>query len=139
MISNSVTHLQSYTNTAIAENSGNSARLPTSNAVISASSANIVASNDECFMMFHNVLKVFHDLLLMVHNVLRSITMFYMCFMMFNNVLCLASRRTIGDRTAVDRLRDSDNAAACRIGDNSAGIGDNSAEIVDIAATVIRR
>ena len=55
---------------------------------------------------------------------------------MFNNVLwCLASRATIGDRAAVDRLRDHDNAAG--IGDNSAEIGDGAAGIVDIAANVI--
>ena len=73
-------------------------------------------------------------------------TMFYgvsQCFTMFNNVLlCLASRATIGDGAATDRLRDRDNVAG--IGDNSAEIGDNSAEIgdgaagiVDIAANVI--
>ena len=44
-------------------------------------------------------------------------------------------RRRIGDRTAADRLRDSDNAAG--IGDNSAEIGDGTAGIVDIAANVI--
>ena len=54
---------------------------------------------------------------------------------MFNNILCLASRATIGDRAANDRLRDRDNAAG--IGDNSAGIGDNSAEIGDDAAGII--
>ena len=94
--------------------------------------------------------RVFRDVLLVVHNVLRCITMFYMCFMMFNNVLlCLASRATIGDGAAADRLRDRDNVAgigdnSAEIGDNSAEIGDNSAEIgdgaagiVDIAANVI--
>ena len=54
---------------------------------------------------------------------------------MFNNVLCLASRATIGDRAAADRLRDRDNAVG--IGDNSAEIGDGAAGIVDIAANVI--
>ena len=55
---------------------------------------------------------------------------------MFNNVLlCLASRATIGDGTAADRLRDRDNVAG--IGDNSAEIGDGAAGIVDIAANVI--
>ena len=55
---------------------------------------------------------------------------------MFNNVLwCLASRATIGDRAAADRLRDRDNAEG--IGDNSAEIGDGAAGIVDIAANVI--
>ena len=76
MISNSVTHLRSYTNSAIADIAGNSAPiLPvtpldcradisassadivTSNdlraiADVSASSADIVASNDDCFPMF---------------------------------------------------------------------------------------
>ena len=44
-------------------------------------------------------------------------------------------RRRIGDRAAVDSLRDRDNAAG--IGDNSAEIGDGAAGIVDIAANVI--
>ena len=53
--------------------------------------------------------RVFHDVsqcfkyFMMFHNVL-SISW---CFTMFNNVLwCLASRATIGDRAATDRLRD---------------------------------
>ena len=55
---------------------------------------------------------------------------------MFNNVLlCLASRATIGDGAAADRLRDRDNVAG--IGDNSAEIGDGAAGIVNIAANVI--
>ena len=56
---------------------------------------------------------------------------------MFNNVLCLASRTTIGVAVsaAADRLMDRDNAAG--IGDNSAEIGDGAAGIVDIAANVI--
>ena len=54
---------------------------------------------------------------------------------MFNNVLfCLASRATIGDGAAADRLRDRDVAG---IGDNSAEIDDGAAGIVDIAANVI--
>ena len=67
---------------------------------------------------------------------------------MFNNVLwCLEEShndrgRRIGEREAVDRLRDRDNAAgigdnSAEIGDNYAEIGDNSAGIVDIAANVI--
>ena len=36
----------------------------------STSSADIVALNGECFMMFHNVLRVFHDVLLVVDDVL---------------------------------------------------------------------
>ena len=94
------------------------------NADVSASSADSVASNDECFM-FHIVLRVFHDVLLVVHYFLRCITMFYV----FHNVLlCLTMfseshnerRRRISNRAAADRLRDLDNATG--IGDNSAGI-----------------
>ena len=47
----------------------------------------------------------------------------------------VASRATIGDRAAADRLRDRNNAAG--ITDNSAEIGDDAAGIVDIAANVI--
>ena len=54
---------------------------------------------------------------------------------MFKNVLCLASRATIGDHAAADRLRDRDNAAG--IGDNSAEISDNSAEVGDCAAGIV--
>ena len=56
---------------------------------------------------------------------------------MFNNVLCLASRATIGVAASApaDRLRDRDNSA--EIGDNSAEIGDGAAGIVDIAANVM--
>ena len=65
-MSNSVTHLQSYTNTAIANIARNStpgadiavlnAGSAASSADVTASGANVVASNCECFMMFHNVL-----------------------------------------------------------------------------------
>ena len=56
---------------------------------------------------------------------------------MFNNVLCLASRATIGVAASApaNHLRDRDNSA--KIGDNSAEIGDGAAGIVDIAANVI--
>ena len=63
---------------------------------------------------------------------------------MFNNVLCLASRATIGVTASVpaDRPRGRDNAArignnSAEIGDNSAEIGDNSAEIGDGAAGIV--
>ena len=66
------------------------------------------------------------------------------CFTMFNNVLCLASRATIGVAASAtaDRLRDRDNAAGigdnfAEIGDNSTEIGDGAAGIVDIAVNVI--
>ena len=59
MISNSVTHLRSYTNSAIADIASNdlpsiadaaapNADVSTLSADVSASSANIVASNEEC-------------------------------------------------------------------------------------------
>ena len=66
MISNSITHLQSYTNSTIADTSGNSVRAQISprrapNAThVSASRADIVASNGECSVMFH-ILIVFPD------------------------------------------------------------------------------
>ena len=63
---------------------------------------------------------------------------------MFNNVLCLASRATIGVAASAptDRLRDRDNSAeicnnSAEIGDGAAGIGDGATGIVDIAANVI--
>ena len=81
MISNSVTHLRSYTNSAIADIVAlNDLRAiadvaaPNADADDSASSADIVASNDECFVMFYNVLRVFHDVLLVVHDVSQCFT-----------------------------------------------------------------
>ena len=105
MISNSVTHLQSYTNSDIAGNSAPispvtpcerrrlraerrrlrmialspNADVSTSSADVSASSADIVASNEECFKMFHNVLSVSWCFT----SGSRCFTMFYMCFLMF--------------------------------------------------------
>ena len=129
-ISNSVTHLWSYTNSAIA---GNSARSPTSprrapTSRIERRCLRIerpprdrrcrypkrrrlhIECRYRCIKLrvFHNVLRVFHYVLLVVHNVLRCITMFHMCFMLFNNVLCLESRAMIGvaASAAADRLRD---------------------------------
>ena len=104
-ISNSVTHLRSYTNSAIAGNSAPispvtprdrrrrradvsassadvaapNADVSTSSADVSASSANIVALNDDYFMMFHNVLSVSWCFT----SGSLCYTMFYMCFMMF--------------------------------------------------------
>ena len=85
-ISNSVTHLRSYTNTGIfdivtnstpgADHATPSANITVPNADVA---ADIVASNGECFMMFykwftmfymfHNVLQVFHDVLWVFHHV----------------------------------------------------------------------
>ena len=100
MISNSLTHLQSYTNSAIA---GNSA----------ASSADSVTSNGECFMMFHNVLRVFHDVLrvfhnvlLVVHNVLQHYTMYHKVLQVFHDVLlCFNKRFTMFSESRNDRHR----------------------------------
>ena len=38
--------------------------------MVAVPSADVSASNAECFMMFHIVLRVFHDVLLVVHDVL---------------------------------------------------------------------
>ena len=57
---------------------------------------------------------------------------------MFNHVLrCLVNCAMIGigDRAAINRLRDRDNVA--EIGNNAAEIGDDAAGIVDIAKKVI--
>ena len=105
MISNSVTHLRSYTKFAITDITRNfvqyhqklcaGADVCVPSADLSASSADIVASNGECFVMFDNVLRV-------VHNVSRCITMFYKCFMIFYYVLgCLVSRTMIGIASSV--------------------------------------
>ena len=107
MISNSVTHLRSYTNSAIAENSA--PILPVSphdrrHLHIERRYRHIEWQVFECFMLFHNVLRVFHDVLLVVHDVLlvvhdvsQCFTCVSWCFTMFNNVLwSLASRATIG-------------------------------------------
>ena len=117
MISNSVTHLRSYINSAIAGNSmpisprdrraerrrlridlpSNAdivasndlraiANVAAPNADVSTSSANIVASNNEYFMMFHNVLRVFHDVLLVVYDVSQCFTCVLLCLPMFYDV-----------------------------------------------------
>ena len=142
MISNAVTYLRSYTNTAITKNSTPILLVTPCNrrrrrADVSASSADIVASNDKCFLMFHNVLRVFHDALLVVHDVILCITMFYMfhdvllCLTMFSKS-CNNRRPPQGSR---QRLRDRDNTAG--IGDNSAEISDDATWIVDITTKVI--
>ena len=115
MISNSVTHLRSYTNSAITDIAANSAPISPvtprdrraerqrlrikrrclpmipSSADVSAWSADIIALNDKCFMMFHNVLRVFRDVLLVVHDSgSRCFTMYHNVLQLFHNVLlCL--------------------------------------------------
>ena len=64
-ISNSVRHLQSFTNTATAKNTAMSADITTPSLVITAPSSNV-----SC------------------HWSLECFTVFYECFMMFNDVLC---------------------------------------------------
>ena len=103
MISNSVTHLRSYTNYAIADIAGNSTtispvtprdrQVPTSPHRAQTSSHQMTSvswcftSGSQCFTMYHNVSQCF--------------TCVSWCFTMFNNVLwCLASRATIGDNSA---------------------------------------
>ena len=73
MISNSVTHLRSYTNSAI---TGNSA--PISPVTLHNRRLCIERRYRRIeWRAFHNVLRMFHDVLLVVHDVLRCITMFY--------------------------------------------------------------
>ena len=133
MISNSVTHLQNYTNTAIADSSAPISPVTQRDR----RRLRIERWYRRMEWVFLDVSHCFKSVLLVVHEVLRCITMFYMYFIMFYYVLwCLASRATIGGTTSAtaDRLRDRDNAAG--ISDNSTGIGD-AAGIVDIAANVI--
>ena len=69
----------------------------------------------------------------MFYDVPQCFTSVSWCFTMFDNALwCLASRATIGDRAAADRIKER----TARIGDNSAEIGDDAAGIVDMAAKV---
>ena len=154
MISNSVIHLQSYTNSAIADISAQIspetlilprhvsaliADIAVPSADVSTSTADIVALSGECssvlwcFTSCSWCFTTFHD-------VSQCFTSVSWCFTMFNNVLwCLVRCTTIGigDCAADDRLRDHDNAV--RIGDNSAEIGDDAAGIVDIPTKEIPR
>ena len=110
-----ITHLKSYTNTAITDIAGNSLLVSPETPRerrclrIECRYRRMEWRVFVCLMMFHNVLRVFHD-------VLR----------------CLASRATIriGDSVAADR----DTAG---IADDSADIGNDAAWIVNIAAKMI--
>ena len=154
MISNSVTHLRSYTNSAIADIAGNSARAPMSPcrspmsprrspmsphrapiANVSTSSADIVASNGGV-RVFCDVLRVFHNVLLVVRDVLRRFTMYHNVLQVFYDVLrCIVSRATIGIAASATTRP----PIAAGIGDNSAGIGDDAAGIGDNSAKVLSR
>ena len=118
MISNSVTHLRSYTNTAIADIAGNSAPISPETLpkrwCCHAKRRCLRIKHRYCrikWRVFHDILLVVHDVLLVVHNVLWCIKMFYSvswCFTMFSNVLrCLASHATIsiGDLQSPQELR----------------------------------
>ena len=160
MMSNSVTQLRSYTNSAIADIAENSSpispltlrnrRAERRRLRIERQYRCIKWRVFKCFVMFHNVLLVVHDVLLVVHDVSQCFTCvswcftcvswcFWFtcvswCFTMFNNILwCLASRATIGDRTNATGIGDN----SAEIGDNSAEIGDDAAGIINIAAKVI--
>ena len=96
--------------------------------VWSALSANIVASNGECFVMFHNVLRVFHDVLRVFHDVLRVFHVLLVVydvlwhFMLYHNVLqvfhdvllcftMFSESRNDWHRRPHGRLRDCDKAS----------------------------
>ena len=115
MISNSVTHLRSYTNSAIADIAENSA--PISPVTPRDRRRRRVERRWLRIERRYRHIEwwVFDDVLLLFHNIIQCITMFYMCFIMFYYVLCLASRATIGDRAAADCLRDRDNAQGSAI------------------------
>ena len=99
MISNSVTHLWIYTNTAIVDIVENSAAISPKtpnerrycHAVrrclrIECQYHRIKWQVFECSMMFHNVLRVFHDVLLVVHNVLQVFDDVLLCLTKFYDV-----------------------------------------------------
>ena len=69
MIRKSVTHLRSYSNTAIAGTPRRYRRAKRRCLRIDRQYRRIEWQVFECFMMFHNVLIVFHDVLLVVHDV----------------------------------------------------------------------
>ena len=150
MISNSVTDLRSYTNSAIANVARNSA--PISPVTphdrrrrqserrrrrIERRRVRIEQRRLRIERRYYCIeWRVFQDVLFVswcFSSGSRCFTCFtcVSCFTMFNNVLwCLASRTTIGIAASApgDHLRDRD---------NSAEIGDGAAGIVDITANVI--
>ena len=107
MISNSVTHLWSYTNSAIADIAGNSAPIsqetPRERRCCRAERQCCRAKRRclrierryhcierrvfECFVMFHNVLRVFHDVSQCFKSVSWCFTSSSRCFTTFHNVL----------------------------------------------------
>ena len=106
MISNSVTPLWSYTNTAIA--TPISLETPASSDIAGPSGESLclriehrycridnicncfMMAGCNCFMMLHYVLIVFHDVLLVVHDVLLVVHNVSRCITMFHDVLlCL--------------------------------------------------
>ena len=84
MISNSVTHLQCWYNSA--DDIGSERRC----LCIECRYHRIEWRVVECFMMFHNVLREFHDVLLVVHDVLIVVYDVSQCFTVYLDVLlCL--------------------------------------------------
>ena len=74
-----------YTNSAIAGNSAPITPETPRDTDVSAPSADNVASNGKCFVMFHSVLWVIHD-------VLRRFTMYHNVLQVFHDVLlCLTT------------------------------------------------
>ena len=118
MISNSVTHLRSYTNSAIADIAENSTRSQTSphRALISLhwmTSVWVFHDASQCFKSvswcFTSGSWCFTSGSWCFTSGSWCITMFYMCFMMFYYVLCLASRAMIVVKASAtaNHLRDA--------------------------------
>ena len=108
MISNSVTHLRSYTNSAIADIAGNSAHISPETPRerrclrIQRRERRIEWRLFQCFVMLNNVLRVFHDIsqcftsgalcFTALHDVLRRYTMCHNVLQVFHDVLlCLTT------------------------------------------------
>ena len=85
MISNSATHLQSFTNTTIAENAGNttpSTDIATMGVAIATPIVVVIEASIvlQCFTMyckFYDVLRIFHDDLQVFHAVLQSVSQYF--------------------------------------------------------------
>ena len=155
MISNSVKHLRSYTNTAIADIAGNSPRSrisPPRRLRIERRKPPMsphlapISSYQMSVRLFHDVSQCFKSVswcFTSVHDVLRCITMFDKCFMMFYYVLwCLLSRATTADTASATAWPPITSAIATtpqgveEIFLIAEEIGDDAAGIVDIAAKV---
>ena len=151
MISNSITHRRSYTNSTITDIAAKISTETAREHRCRRAECRCLRINSrylrfewwvfECFMMFHNLLRVFHyvsQCFMKFHDISQCFTSVSWCFTTSKNVLrCLVSHAMIGitDRAAADQFRDRDNGSG--IGNNSAGIGRDTAGIVNITAKVI--